>query len=177
MVTPAWWPGLHLDQTTQRGGSHATTNVGPLDITFTATLGRVCDGETSTCLQMADSASVFGPRDLAKVAGTVHGVAFRSSSKAFGDGTLKLPIGAAIRKADGDHIVIQLEQHLSRYRHDPAFGGTDRSVIQGGGGAARHSRIRDTCMTGWRLVKSGTSPRFVGRGRVIAACRASADSK
>jgi hypothetical protein len=42
---------------------------GPLDITFTATLGRVREGDTWTCVQLADSATVFGTRGLVKVAG------------------------------------------------------------------------------------------------------------
>jgi len=35
------------------------STIGPLDITFTARLGRVREGDTWTCVQMPDSVAVF----------------------------------------------------------------------------------------------------------------------
>lgn len=93
------------------------TTAGPLDITFTAVLGKAQPGDTWTCVQLPGSAQIFDTRGLVRVAGTVDGHPFTGAFMALGDGTHKLPVTAAVRKAigkgDGEQVEVHLQRRLS----------------------------------------------------------------
>jgi hypothetical protein len=77
----------------------------------------VREGDTWTCAQLPDSATIFDTRGLVKVEGTIDGEPFRGAFMALGDGTHKLPVSAAVRKrigkTDGDSVTVHLTRRLS----------------------------------------------------------------
>ena len=69
-----------------------------------------------TCVVMSDVPELFGTRGLVEIRGEIDGEPFDGALMAQGDGTHRLPVRAALRKAIGKEagatVVVRLEERI-----------------------------------------------------------------
>jgi hypothetical protein len=69
-----------------------------------------------TCVVMNDAAALFGTRGLVKIRGAIDGEPFDGALMTQGDGTHRLPVKAALRKAiekqAGDTVHVRIHERI-----------------------------------------------------------------
>jgi uncharacterized protein DUF1905 len=83
---------------------------------FDAQLQKGANPGAWTCVVMHDVAELFGTRGLVKIRGVIDGEPFTGALMAQGDGTHRLPVKAALRKAigkeAGDSVHVRIEERI-----------------------------------------------------------------
>lgn len=83
---------------------------------FDAQLQKGDNAGAWTCVVLDDVAEVFGTRGLVKFRGEIDGRPFDGALMAQGDGTHRLPVKAALRKAigkeAGDTVHVRIDERI-----------------------------------------------------------------
>ena len=83
---------------------------------FDAQLRKGDNAGAWTCVVMDDVAELFGTRGLVKIRGAIDGESFTGALMAQGDGTHRLPVRAAVRKAigkeAGDTVRVRIDERI-----------------------------------------------------------------
>src|ERR1044071_8443653 len=88
----------------------------PLVKEFDAQLHKGDNPGAWTCVVMDDVPELFGTRGLVKIRGEIDGEPFDGALMAQGDGTHRLPVRAALRKAigkeAGDTVHVRIDERI-----------------------------------------------------------------
>jgi hypothetical protein len=94
-----------------------STEIGPMDVTFTTPIGVLVKGDTWSCVEIPDSKTLFGTGKTVRVNATIDGRPLSAGAMPTGSGGHMLSISAklrtALRKDLGDEVVVHLSERLS----------------------------------------------------------------
>ena len=93
------------------------TGPGPLDVAFTAPIGVTVKGDLWSCVEVPDSAALFGTGKAVKVVTTVDGEPLTAGLMPTGTGGHMLSISAKLRKKlgkeIGDEVTVRITERLT----------------------------------------------------------------
>ena len=96
---------------------HMSTDIGPMNLQFTAPIGVEVKGDVWSCIEIPDSMDLFGTGKAVKVAATVDGEPVSLALMPTGAGGHMLSISAKLRKkigkGIGDVVAVRLSERLT----------------------------------------------------------------
>lgn len=94
-----------------------STEIGPMNLQFTAPIGVEVKGDIWSCIEIPDSKNIFGTGKAVKVAAAVDGEPVRAALMPTGTGGHMLSVSAKLRKTIGkevgDDVAVSISERVS----------------------------------------------------------------
>ncbi len=90
-----------------------STDLGPMDLRFTAPIGVEVKGDVWSCVEVPASRDVFGTGKAVRVSGSVDGVPLAFALMPTGKGGHMVSVSATLRKKLGKQLGDDVDVHIT----------------------------------------------------------------